>query len=84
MLYSLTPDRPDQMIFKGLSLKIQAGDTIALVGKSGSGKSTVIGLIERFYDPLSGSVSIDGCDIRSYNLKSLTSQTAYQEPTLFE
>ncbi|VVA13284.1 PREDICTED: ABC transporter [Prunus dulcis] len=77
-------NRPDQMIFKGLSLKIQAGDTIALVGKSGSGKSTVIGLIERFYDPLSGSVSIDGCDIRSYNLKSLTSQTAYQEPTLFE
>lgn len=73
------------MIFKGLSLKIEAGKTIALVGQSGSGKSTVIGLIERFYDPQNGSVLIDERDIKSYNLKKLRSHIALvsQEPTLF-
>lgn len=79
------PARPEQMIFKGLSLKIEAGKTIALVVQSGSGKSTVIGLIERFYDPLEGSVLIDGSDIKSYNLGKLRSYIALvsQEPTLF-
>ncbi|XP_034683654.1 ABC transporter B family member 15-like [Vitis riparia] len=79
------PTRPDQMIFKGLSLRIEAGKTAALVGESGSGKSTVIGLIERFYDPLSGSVQIDQHDIRSYNLRKLRSHIALvsQEPILF-
>lgn len=79
------PARPEQMIFKGLSLKIAAGKTIALVGQSGSGKSTVIGLIERFYDPQNGSVLIDERDIKSYNLRKLRSHIALvsQEPTLF-
>jgi ATP-binding cassette subfamily B (MDR/TAP) protein 1 len=79
------PARPDQMIFKGLSLKIEAGKTIALVGKSGSGKSTIIGLIERFYDPLKGSIHIDDRDIKDYNLRMLRSHIALvsQEPTLF-
>ncbi|KAM3753986.1 hypothetical protein ACB098_03G134000 [Castanea mollissima] len=79
------PARPEQMIFKGPSLKIEAGKTIALVGQSGSGKSTVIGLIERFYDPLEGSVLIDGSDIKRYNLRKLRSYIALvsQEPTLF-
>ncbi|KAM7269000.1 hypothetical protein ACFE04_024497 [Oxalis oulophora] len=79
------PVRPDQIIFKGLSLKIEAGRTVALVGQSGSGKSTIIGLIERFYDPQSGNVLIDGSDIRSYNLRKLRSHIALvsQEPTLF-
>lgn len=79
------PARPDQMIFKGLTLKIEAGKRIALVGQSGSGKSTIIGLIERFYDPLKGSVEIDNCDIRKYNLRKLRSHIALvsQEPTLF-
>ncbi|XP_077253087.1 putative multidrug resistance protein [Tasmannia lanceolata] len=79
------PERPEQMIFRGLSLKIEAGSTVALVGQSGSGKSTTIGLIERFYDPLSGSVEIDGRDIKSYNLRFLRSHIALvsQEPTLF-
>ncbi|CBI16826.3 unnamed protein product, partial [Vitis vinifera] len=79
------PTRPDQMIFKGLSLRIEAGKTAALVGESGSGKSTVIGLIERFYDPLNGSVQIDQHDIRSYNLRKLRSHIALvsQEPILF-
>ncbi|PIA51513.1 hypothetical protein AQUCO_01100395v1, partial [Aquilegia coerulea] len=79
------PARPDQMIFKGMSLDIQAGKSMALVGQSGSGKSTVIGLIERFYDPQKGTVEIDGRDIRSYNLRKLRTYIALvsQEPTLF-
>ncbi|KAJ1376518.1 P-loop containing nucleoside triphosphate hydrolase [Sesbania bispinosa] len=79
------PARPDQMILKGLSLDIEAGKTVALVGQSGSGKSTIIGLIERFYDPMKGSISIDNCDIKEFNLRSLRSHIALvsQEPTLF-
>ncbi|GMP82568.1 hypothetical protein CsSME_00036812 [Camellia sinensis var. sinensis] len=79
------PSRPEQMIFQGLSLKIEAGKTIALVGQSGSGKSTIVGLVERFYDPIKGSILIDGQDIKEYNLRSLRSHIALvsQEPTLF-
>ncbi|KAK1381545.1 putative multidrug resistance protein [Heracleum sosnowskyi] len=79
------PSRPEQLIFQGLSLTIEAGKTLALVGQSGSGKSTVIGLVERFYDPLKGSILIDEQDIKSYNLQSLRSHIALvsQEPTLF-
>ncbi|XP_054795327.1 putative multidrug resistance protein isoform X2 [Prosopis cineraria] len=79
------PTRPEQMIFKGLCLKVEAGRTVALVGQSGSGKSTVIGLIERFYEPLKGTVCIDEQDIKSYNLRVLRSRIALvsQEPTLF-
>ncbi|KAI4317334.1 hypothetical protein L6164_025209 [Bauhinia variegata] len=79
------PARPDQMILKGLSLEIEAGKRVALVGQSGSGKSTIIGLIERFYDPVKGSVSIDNCDIKEFNLRKLRSHIALvsQEPTLF-
>ncbi|KAK4376956.1 hypothetical protein RND71_003252 [Anisodus tanguticus] len=79
------PSRPYQAIFQGMNLKIESGKTVALVGQSGSGKSTIIGLIERFYDPIKGQVLIDDKDIKSYNLKSLRSQIALvsQEPTLF-
>ncbi|KAM7464693.1 hypothetical protein LguiA_032814 [Lonicera macranthoides] len=79
------PSRPQQMIFQGLTLKIEAGKTVALVGQSGSGKSTIIGLVERFYDPIKGSVLIDGQDVKSYNLRNLRSYIALvsQEPTLF-
>ncbi|KAL2547075.1 ABC transporter B family member 15 [Forsythia ovata] len=79
------PSRPEQMIFQGLSLKIETGKTVALVGQSGSGKSTVLGLIERFYDPIEGSVLIDNYDVKSYNLRDLRSHIALvsQEPTLF-
>ncbi|KAG7979990.1 hypothetical protein I3843_05G158300 [Carya illinoinensis] len=67
------------------NLKIEAGKTMVLVGQSGSGKSNVIGLIERFYDPIRGSIFIDECDIKSYNLRKLRSHIALvsQEPTLF-
>lgn len=79
------PARPDVMIFKGFSIKIESGKSTALVGQSGSGKSTIIGLIERFYDPIKGVVKIDGRDVKSYHLRSLRKHIALvsQEPTLF-
>ncbi|RLM73742.1 ABC transporter B family member 19-like [Panicum miliaceum] len=79
------PTRPDVMVFKDFSLRIRAGQSQALVGASGSGKSTVIALIERFYDPLAGKVMLDGKDIRRLNLKSLRRRIGLvqQEPVLF-
>nr|CAB3446860.1 unnamed protein product [Digitaria exilis] len=79
------PSRPDVIIFKGFSLIIQPGKSTALVGKSGSGKSTIVGLIERFYDPIAGVVKIDNRDIRSYNLRAIRQYIGLvsQEPTLF-
>jgi ATP-binding cassette subfamily B (MDR/TAP) protein 1 len=79
------PSRPDVIIFRGFSLSMMAGKSTALVGQSGSGKSTIIGLIERFYDPLKGAVNIDGRDIKAYNLQALRRHIGLvsQEPTLF-
>lgn len=79
------PTRPDNLIFNKFNLKIPSGKTVALVGPSGGGKSTTIGLIERFYDPLSGSVSLDGTDMKDLNVNHLRSQIGYvgQEPALF-
>lgn len=79
------PSRPDVTIFDNFCLKINAGMTVALVGQSGSGKSTIIGLIERFYDPIAGRITVDGIDIKKYNLKSLRKNIGLvqQEPVLF-
>lgn len=79
------PSRPDVLVFKDFNLRIRAGQSQALVGASGSGKSSVIALIERFYDPTAGKVMIDGKDIRKLNLKSLRLKIGLvqQEPTLF-
>ncbi|RWW22617.1 hypothetical protein GW17_00013173 [Ensete ventricosum] len=79
------PSRPDVPIFKDFNLRIRAGQSQALVGASGSGKSTVIALIERFYDPTAGKVLIDGRDIKRLNLKSLRLKIGLvqQEPVLF-
>ncbi|KAA8542196.1 hypothetical protein F0562_023348 [Nyssa sinensis] len=79
------PTRPKQMILMGLSLKVDAGKVVALVGQSGSGKSTIIRMIERFYDPSKGAVKIDGVDIKCYNLRALRALIAWvgQEPTVF-
>lgn len=79
------PSRPDVLIFKDLTLRVRAGKSLALVGASGSGKSSVIALILRFYDPPIGRVLVDGKDIRKYNLKSLRRHVGLvqQEPALF-
>ncbi|XP_010552950.1 PREDICTED: ABC transporter B family member 19-like [Tarenaya hassleriana] len=79
------PSRPDVMVFKDFNLRIRAGQSQALVGASGSGKSSVISLIERFYDPVAGKVMIDGKDIRRINLRSLRLKIGLvqQEPALF-
>ncbi|KAI9200780.1 hypothetical protein LWI28_013145 [Acer negundo] len=79
------PVRPDITVFEDLSLRVSAGKSLAIVGQSGSGKSTVIALVMRFYDPLSGTVMIDKCDIKTMNLKSLRRKIGLvqQEPALF-
>ncbi|KAL0918191.1 hypothetical protein M5K25_010185 [Dendrobium thyrsiflorum] len=79
------PSRPDVLIFNRLSLDIPSGKIVALVGGSGSGKSTIISLIERFYDPLSGAILLDGHDTRDLDLKWLRHQIGLvnQEPALF-
>ncbi|KAF5475222.1 hypothetical protein F2P56_007052 [Juglans regia] len=79
------PTRPDMQIFKDLCLNIPSGKTVALVGESGSGKSTVISLIERFYDPDSGSVLLDGVELSKLRLSWLRQQMGLvsQEPILF-
>ncbi|XP_030541530.1 ABC transporter B family member 13-like isoform X2 [Rhodamnia argentea] len=79
------PTRPDIRIFEDLNLKVAAGKSLAVVGQSGSGKSTVISLVMRFYDPFSGSVLIDGCNIKYLNLRLLRLRIGLvqQEPALF-
>lgn len=84
-VYFSYPARPDEQIFSGFSLCIPNGTTAALVGQSGSGKSTVISLIERFYDPLAGEVLLDGINLKEYQLKWIRSKIGLvsQEPILF-
>ncbi|XP_034226585.1 ABC transporter B family member 11-like [Prunus dulcis] len=84
-VYFSYPARPDEQIFDGFSLSIPSGATAALVGESGSGKSTVISLIERFYDPLAGDVLIDGINLKEFQLKWIRQKIGLvsQEPVLF-
>ncbi|XP_075387908.1 ATP-binding cassette sub-family B member 10, mitochondrial [Tenrec ecaudatus] len=79
------PARPEVPIFQDFSLLIPSGSVTALVGSSGSGKSTVVSLLLRLYDPMSGTISLDGCDIRQLNPVWLRSKigTVSQEPILF-
>lgn len=79
------PSRPNIPIFRDLSLRIHSGKTVALVGESGSGKSTVISLLQRFYDPDKGTITIDGIEIQKFQLKWLRQQMGLvgQEPILF-
>uniref|UniRef100_A0A8C2U9K0 Bile salt export pump n=1 Tax=Coturnix japonica TaxID=93934 RepID=A0A8C2U9K0_COTJA len=79
------PSRPDVKILDNLSMVIKTGETTAFVGASGAGKSTVIQLIQRFYDPTDGMITLDGHDIRSLNIQWLRSQIGVveQEPVLF-
>ena len=79
------PSRPEVVVMEDVSLTVPAGKTTALVGASGSGKSTIVGLVERFYDPVGGRVYLDGHDISTLNLRWLRQQISLvsQEPTLF-
>ena len=65
------PSRPDQWILKGFNLTINPKDSIAIVGESGQGKSTLINLIMRFYDPDFGSILVDGVDVKDWNICDL-------------
>ncbi|CAN6876284.1 unnamed protein product [Brassica oleracea] len=79
------PSRPETPIFDDLCLRIPSGKTVALVGGSGSGKSTMISLLQRFYDPVAGEVLIDEVPINKLQVKWLRSQMGLvsQEPVLF-
>jgi ATP-binding cassette subfamily B (MDR/TAP) protein 1 len=79
------PSRPGVRVLRNLNLEIKPGTYVALVGASGCGKSTTIQLIERFYDPLSGTITLDGVPISDLNVTSYRSQVALvsQEPTLY-
>lgn len=79
------PTRPGVRVLRGLSFKVEPGTYVALVGASGCGKSTVIQLIERFYNPLSGQVLLDGEPINEFNIQEYRKQLALvsQEPTLY-
>ncbi|CAM9316144.1 unnamed protein product, partial [Ectocarpus sp. 13 AM-2016] len=79
------PSRPKEKVFTDLNLKVEPGTTVALVGASGAGKSTVVGLLERFYDPDQGGVFLDGVNIKELNIQWLRSRLGLvsQEPLLF-
>jgi ATP-binding cassette subfamily B protein len=69
-------DPEQEMVLKKINLSVKPGETVALVGPTGSGKSSIINLIMRFYDPVQGAVRIDGHDLRDVTLKSLREQMA--------
>ncbi|XP_038049400.1 ATP-dependent translocase ABCB1-like isoform X2 [Patiria miniata] len=79
------PSRPDTTVLNGLNLEVKRGQTVALVGSSGCGKSTTVQLVQRFYDPLSGCVKLDGNDLRDLNVRWLREHIGVvsQEPVLF-
>ncbi|KAM3916508.1 ATP-binding cassette sub-family B member 10, mitochondrial isoform 1-T1 [Leptodactylus fuscus] len=79
------PSRPDAPVFQGLNLSVPAGSVMAVVGPSGSGKSTLVSLLLRLYDPSTGSIHIDGYNMRQLNPLWLRSKigTVSQEPVLF-
>ncbi|CAB3251091.1 unnamed protein product [Arctia plantaginis] len=80
------PSRPNAVVLKNFNLKIPAGKTVAIVGTSGNGKSTIAALLERFYDVNAGKVTIDGVDIKEFNAEWLRGRAIgliSQEPVLF-
>lgn len=68
------PARPSVQVLKGINLNIPANKVTALVGASGCGKSTIISLLERFYDPAKGKICLDGHNVKDLNLQWLRSQ----------
>ncbi|KAI8146321.1 putative ABC transporter protein [Fennellomyces sp. T-0311] len=79
------PTRPDIQVLQKFNAQVGSGKTIAFVGSSGSGKSTVVQLLQRFYDPLAGSILLDGKNLKEYNVSWLRRQIGVvsQEPVLF-
>ena len=79
------PTRPDQKVLDNFSAVFEEGKTTAIVGASGSGKSTIIQLVERFYDPAAGQILLDGQEIKTLHLRELRRKLGYvgQEPVLF-
>ena len=79
------PGRPDELALNGFSLQVRPGERVALVGPSGAGKSTVFRLLLRFYDPLQGSVAIDGVDLREADPREVRERLALvaQDAALF-
>ena len=79
------PLKPEVDVLKNLSTKIEKGKVVAIVGHSGSGKTTISNLIQRFYDPNEGCITIDGTDLRDFNLTWLRRAIGFvaQEPTLY-
>jgi ABC-type multidrug transport system fused ATPase/permease subunit len=79
------PSRMDVEVLAGVSFEVKSGQTVALIGSSGSGKSTIAALIQRFYEPSSGTILLDGKNANDYTLQELRSQMAYvpQEVILF-
>src|SRR2546428_10747237 len=82
---SFSYDSDSSAVLKNISLEAQKGEVIALVGSSGAGKTTLVNLVPRFYDPTSGTIRIDGTDVREVTLRSLREQIAMvtQENILF-
>ncbi|KAI8918639.1 multidrug resistance protein 1a [Powellomyces hirtus] len=80
------PSRPSVKVLDNFSLEFEPGKTTALVGQSGSGKSTIVALLERWYEPSSGIIKIDGIPLRNHDLKSLRNSIGIvsQEPILFD
>lgn len=79
------PSRPDQLVLKKVNIEILPNKKTAFVGESGSGKSTIVALLERFYDPLQGDIYLNGENLKDFNLHSLRRNIGYvgQEPVLF-
>ena len=80
------PSRPEVEVLRDLNFSVEPGKTLALVGLSGCGKSTIFSLIERFYNPVNGWITVDGNHLTIVNIKWLRSQIGIvsQEPVLFD
>ena len=80
------PSSSNINVLQGLDISVKAGETLALVGPSGCGKSTVFSLLERFYDPLSGTLTLDDTNLTDYNIRWLRNQIGLvsKEPVLFD